>query len=280
MLLESFQGSDPRHVLDDARRALGDDVLIVRSRVERRGSRTFAEVVAATPRDLEALSHRLTPAPPSLPRETGGRGRSGPFVIALVGPTGAGKSSTLVKLALNNRVFGNVRVGLVTLDTFRVAALEHLQQYADIGNLALEAIYDQREVPAALSRLDNCDVIIVDTPGRSPRATDANAHWQAMLAAISADETHLVLPSTIRPDAIPGVLAAFDATNPTHLVLTKVDELPDESMLTDVIAGTNLPLRWVTTGQAVPDDIRPARGRIFSALGLGRTPSGNTAVAA
>lgn len=270
MLLESFQGSDPRHVLDDARRTLGEDVLIIRSRVEKRGARTFAEVVAATPADLEALARRLTPRAPSLPSESGGRGRSGPFILALAGPTGAGKSSTLVKLALNRKAFGDARVGVLTLDTFRVAALEHLQQYADIGNLMLEAVYDEREIPQALRRLDVCDVVLVDTPGRSPSAADANAQWQTMLAAIAPDETHLVLPAGLRPDAIASVVRQFANTAPTHLILSKVDELPDEGMLTDPIARTNLPMRWITTGQAVPDDIRPARARVLSALGLSK----------
>lgn len=270
MLLETFQGSDTRHVLDDARRALGDDVLIVRTRMERRGGRTMVDVIAATPAHLESLSRRLTPAEPSLPSDTGGRGRSGPFVLALVGPTGSGKSTTLAKLAMNRKVFPAARVGLLTLDTFRVAALEQLQQYADIGGMSLEAVYDEREVGGALGRLDACDVILVDTPGRSPRAGDANAQWQSMLAAIAPDETHLVLPATLRPDAIGAALRQFAPARPSHLVLSKLDEVADDDMLCDPIARTDLPLRWITTGQAVPDDIRPARARLLAALGLGR----------
>src|SRR5690606_12280328 len=131
-MLETFHGSDLRRVLDDARRALGDDALIVRSYVERRGRRTVVEVVAGHAADLRRLHDRLTPPPPALPRPIGGRGQSGPFILALVGPTGAGKTTTLLKLALNPCAFHGVRVGLLTLDTWRVAALEHLRQYAEI----------------------------------------------------------------------------------------------------------------------------------------------------
>lgn len=280
MLLESFLGNDPRHVLDDARRAMGDDVLIVRTRIERRGTRTNVELVATSPAGLRELSRRLTPPTPHLPSDTGGRGRSGPFILALVGPTGGGKSSTLVKLALHRKAFGNARIGILTLDTFRVAALEHLQQYADIGGLMLEAVYDEREVPGALARLDACDVVFVDTPGRSPRAVDANAQWQSLLAAVAPDETHLVLPGTLRPEAVEAAVAQFAPVRPTHLLLTKTDELPDETMLCDAIARTDLPLRWITTGQAVPDDLRPARARILSALGLAQEPTPRSVAAA
>ncbi len=270
MLLETFRGSDPRHVLDDARRTLGDDVLVIRSNIERRGTRTHAEVVAARPADLESLKRRLTPPPPHLPSTSGGRGRSGPLVVALVGPPGAGKSTTLVKLALNPHAFGPLALGLLTLDTFRVAALEQLQQYAGIGGLMLEAVYDGREVPGALRRLDACDVVLVDTPGRGPLEVEANAQWQALLEAIVPDEVHLVMPATLRPDAITQTVRRFAATHPTHLILSKLDELPDESMITDPIACTDLPVRWLTTGQSVPDDICPAMARVMAALGLGR----------
>lgn len=280
MPFESFLGNDPRHVLDDARRAMGDDVLIVRSRIERRGARTNVELIAIRPRDLQELTRRLNPPSPHLPSDTGGRGRSGPFVLALVGPTGGGKSSALVKLALNRRAFGNAKIGILTLDTFRVAALEHLQQYADIGGLMLEAIYDEREVVGAMERLDCCDVVIVDTPGRSPRATEANTQWQALLAAVAPDETHLVLPAMLRPEAVEAAIAQFASTQPTHLILSKTDELPDETMLCDVFALTNLSLRWITTGQSVPDDLRPARTSILAALGLNRQATPRSEVAA
>lgn len=279
-MLETFQGSELRAVLDDARQALGEDALILRSTVERRGRRTAVEVIAATAGDLATLNRRLAPRAPSLPNTNGGRGRSGPFVLALTGPTGAGKSSMLVKLALNKRAFANARIGILTLDTFRVAALEYLQQYADIGGLRLEAVYDEREAMGALQRLDECDVIVVDTPGRSPRAGDANAQWQSLLRAVAPDETHLVIPATLRPDAIAAVVKQFDAVQPTHLIATKVDEAGGEAGLVDLIARTDLPLRWIATGQGVPDDIRPARARVLSALGLSTAPDHAVSAAA
>lgn len=268
MLLETFHGTDLRRVFDDARRALGDDVLIVRSAVHKEAGVTRVEVIAARQQDLQALRERLDPPLPALPRAQGGRGRSGPLVVALVGPTGAGKTTVAAKLAMHRAVFGSRQVGLVTLDTYRVGALEQMQQYAEVMNVPLEVAYDVREVPGVMKRLDDRDVVIVDTPGRSPRARDANTQWQSLLRALAPDEVHLVLPATLRPDAVPAILQGLSACRVTHAVITKVDELHDERAIADVAARVDLPIRWIGDGQAVPDDLHPSRARILGALGL------------
>src|SRR6185436_10885202 len=144
MLFESFHGTDLRQVFEEAHRALGDDCLVVRSDVQRHGARTRVHLVVASGANLEVLRRRLNPPAPVLPRTRGGRGRSGPFIMALVGPTGSGKTTTLAKLALNPGTFGGAKVGILSLDTFRVAAIEQLQQYAEIASLPLEVAYDVR----------------------------------------------------------------------------------------------------------------------------------------
>lgn len=271
MLLETFTGSDLRLVFDEARRALGEDVLVLRSSIIRDGGRTRVELVAASAEAIQDLRRRLEPPPPALPKAEGGRGQSGPFILALVGPTGGGKTTTAAKLALHPRAFGAKRTGLITLDTFRVGAIEQVAQYAEVTNLPLEVVYDAREVPAALKRLESCEVVIIDTPGRSPRAKDANAQWQAMLRAAAPDEVHLVVPASVRADAIPVIAASLSACRITHALLTKLDELPDDRAVADVATRLELPIRWVTNGQTVPDDIIPAKGAILGALGLPTT---------
>jgi flagellar biosynthesis protein FlhF len=203
-----------------------------------------------------------------LPKATGGRGRSGPLIVGLVGPTGAGKTTTAAKLALHPRAFGGRTVGLITLDTFRVGALEQMAQYAEVTDLPLEVVYDAREMPGALQRLETCDVVIVDTPGRSPRSKDANHQWQAMFRAASADEVHLVVPASMRPDLLPTLVASLSGCRITHACLTKLDELHDDRAVADLAARLQWPMRWVTTGQAVPNDLHPAKAAILGALGL------------
>jgi flagellar biosynthesis protein FlhF len=268
MLFETFHGTDLRAVFEDARRALGEDVLVIRSHVERHGTRTRVTLVGASGASLAALKKRLDPLPPSLPRANGGRGRSGPFILALVGPTGAGKTTTLAKLAMNEHAFGKSKVGILSLDTWRVAAIEQLQQYAEVSAMPLEVAYDAKEIPAALRRLERCDVVLIDTPGRSGKARDANGHWQTMLRAAAPDETHLIVPATMRPDLLPAVVQQFAPCRPTHVLVTKIDEIVEEAMLADVSAGIDLPTRWLADGQAVPADLRPARARVLAALGI------------
>ncbi len=277
MLLETFHGTDLRRVFDDARRALGDDVLIIRSAVHKEAGITRVEVIAARQQDLQVLKQRLEPTLPSLPSAQGGRGRSGPLIIALVGPTGAGKTTVAAKLALHRNVFGGRKIGIITLDTYRVGALEQMQQYAEVMNLPLEVAYDAKEVPAAMKRIDDRDVVIVDTPGRSPRSHDANAQWQSLLRSIAPDEVHLVIPATMRPDAVPSLVQALAPCRPTHALITKIDELHDERAIADVAARVDLPIRWIADGQVVPDDLHPSRNRILGALGLVTAAAGTRA---
>ena len=268
MRFETFHGTDLRRVFDDARAALGEDVMIVSSKVSREGALTRVKVVAARAEDVEGLRRRITPPAPALPKPHGGRGRFGPFVIALVGPTGAGKTTTAAKLALHAQAFAGKRVVFITLDTYRVGALEQMQTLAEIAGLPFEVVYDRKEVVGALKRLDDCDVVIVDTPGRSPKSAEANAAWMSLLAPLSPDEVHLVVPAALRPEAVDAFRALYAPCSPTHLLVSKADELPDDAALAELASRVPLPLRWITDGQAIPDDLAPAAGRVLAALGL------------
>ena len=278
MRFESFRGTDLRRVFDEARATLGDDAVIVRSEMKRDGTHTRVEVIAARAADVERLRRQLSPDAPVLQKTLGGRGRFGPYVVALVGPTGAGKTTTAAKLALHLDAFGHQRVGLLTLDTYRVGAIEQMQAFAEIADLELEVVYDEREAIGALKRLDDCDVVIVDTPGRGPRAHDDTARWQSLLKPLSPDETHLVVPATIRTDIAVALRDVYRACAPTHVIISKVDEAPEDGGLAALAASIDLPSRWMTDGQRIPDDLREAR-RIVAMMGSG-TPSSNRAIAA
>ena len=269
MLLERFRGADLTHVCERARRTLGDDVMILHTRTVRDGGVPMVEVLAATSTTIDRVRDKLEPQPlPVGMRVADGR----PYRIALVGPTGAGKTTTAAKLAVRRGMFGIARAGLITLDTYRVGGMEQLATYADLADVPFEVIYDAKEIDAAMRRLSGCDVVIIDTPGRSPALTELTERWRTLLDALQPDEVHLVLPASLRGDLAIDVARAYAPSRAhrgsTHLLLSKLDELPRESGIADVALSIGLPTRWVTDGQDVPADLKPGVSRLLRAYGL------------
>ena len=113
--------------------------------------------------------------------------------MALVGPTGVGKTTTIAKLAANYRLKEKRRVGLITVDTYRIAAVEQLRTYADIIDLPMQVVSTPREMREAVGRMDNLDLILLDTAGRSPKDEVRIQELRAFLTEADADEVHLVL---------------------------------------------------------------------------------------
>ena len=113
--------------------------------------------------------------------------------MALVGPTGVGKTTTIAKLAANYRLREKKRVGLITVDTYRIAAVEQLRTYADIIDLPMEVVSTPREMREAVARMRNLDLVLMDTAGRSPRDEIKIQELRSLLAEAEADEVHLVL---------------------------------------------------------------------------------------
>jgi flagellar biosynthesis protein FlhF len=267
---ERFRGADLTRVADRARRTLGDDVMILHSRTVRDGGVPMIEVLAAPSTVIDRVREQLEPAPfPATMRRADGR----PYCIALVGPTGAGKTTTAAKLAVRSGLFGTARTGLLTIDTYRVGGMEQLATYADLADVPFEVVYDEREVAAALKRLAGaCDVIIIDTPGRSPSSAGLTERWRSLLDAIDPDEVHLVIPASLRPDLAIDLGRAYRATRQhcgaTHLILSKLDEVPRDSGIADLALSLEMPTRWITDGQDVPGDLKPGVRRLLRAWGL------------
>ena len=258
------RGRDLAAVAVRAREAFGEEAVVLGTRVLRRGRDPLVEVVAAAASDVERFERRLTAAPlPTAP------GR--PTVVALVGPSGAGKTTTVAKLAVGAAAFAARRVGLLTLDTWRAGAVAQLDAYATVAALPLEVAYDARDAAQGLARLtgSGCDVVLVDTPGRGPRdgAAGADDDWRAMLAALAPDEVHLTLPATLRERVADAVRERHEPLGVTHALLTQLDEAPDEEGVTELAARLALPVRWVSDGQAVPHDLHPGVPRLLQTLG-------------
>jgi flagellar biosynthesis protein FlhF len=190
-------------------------------------------------------------------------------VVAVVGPTGVGKTTTIAKLAGNLQLKNQTRVGLITLDTFRIAAVDQLQTYAQIMEAPLEVVGSPREMSAALQRLAHCELVLIDTIGRSPFAAARIRELRALLAEARTDETHLALSAASSRETLSDCLEAFAPLQPTAMILTKCDEARRLAPLWPILADSALPLSYTTHGQHVPDDIRLAHRRELAHTLLG-----------
>ncbi|RIK86715.1 MAG: flagellar GTP-binding protein [Planctomycetota bacterium] len=226
---------------------------------------------AAEASDIRAARLRLVSMIESELRVTGpiraatGAGR----VVALVGPTGVGKTTTIAKLAANYRLRDNRRVGLVTVDTYRIAAVEQLRTYAEIIDLPMEVVSTPREVGEAVKRMRDFDLVLMDTAGRSPRDEVRIRELRALLAEAHPDEVHLVLSSAASSR---GLLAAVDNFTPvgvTSLIVTKLDEATGLGGLVKLARHSGLPFSYLTDGQNVPDDITVAEPQQMARMILG-----------
>ncbi len=189
-------------------------------------------------------------------------------VVALVGPTGVGKTTTIAKLAANFRLRDRHKVGLITVDTYRIAAVEQLRTYADIIDLPMEVVSTPREMREAVCRLSHLDLILMDTAGRSPRDELKLQELKSMLSEAAADEVHLVLSATAGAHALDKTARHFADVGTTALILTKLDEAMGLGNLLPLLRGCDLPLSYVTNGQNVPDDIQPANREKLAAATL------------
>ena len=179
-------------------------------------------------------------------------------MAALVGPTGVGKTTTIAKLAANFRLKEKRRVGLITVDTYRIAAVEQLRTYADIIDLPMHVVSTPREMRETVARMNHLDLILMDTAGRSGRDEIRIQELKAFLAEAAADEVHLVLSGVTAARTLEQTAEQFAAVGTTALILTKLDEADRLGKCAAGVRSSGLPLSYLTNGQSVPDDIETA----------------------
>jgi len=215
---------------------------------------------------LRHLADLVPVADPTIPRRSPD---ARPLTIALIGPTGVGKTTTLAKLAASFKLRHQRNVGLVTCDTYRIAAVDQLRTYAGIIGLPLEIALTPAEMNRAVERLSDCDVVLIDTPGRGPNDTGRLRELQQVLAAADPHEVHLVLASTASERVLLREAEAFSEVGADRIVLTKLDEAVSFGVLVNVMQSVGKELSFITTGQEVPDHIEAGRSRRLAELVLG-----------
>ena len=191
-----------------------------------------------------------------------------PRVVAMVGPTGVGKTTTIAKLSGDFSVRQGLRVGLVTIDTYRIAAVQQLKTIADIVQAPLRTVLTVGELQAALRGFADRDVVIIDTAGRCQQDGLRMNELHSFMAAAAADEIHLVMAATGRPGNLGRVLTSFRRVGVNRLLLTKLDEAEGAGAVFSMAARSGLPVSYITNGQDIPDDISVADGRTLAQMVL------------
>jgi flagellar biosynthesis protein FlhF len=194
---------------------------------------------------------------------------TGPHVVALIGPTGVGKTTTIAKLAAKLKLDEKRKVGLITIDTYRIAAIDQLKKYADIIKTPLKVVGSPEDLRDAVASMADCDFVLIDTAGRSPKDTLKLNELKTFLDAAQPEEVHLVLSSTASREAVELAIERFGDVRIDKLIFTKLDEARSIGTVIGVVRTVKKPLSYITTGQDVPADIEVARGNRVAQLILG-----------
>ena len=186
-----------------------------------------------------------------------GDGRRG-RVVALIGPTGVGKTTTIAKLAADSKLRLGKRVGLITIDTYRIAAVEQLRTYAEIIDVPVRVVLTPKELRREVQAFSGMDEVLIDTAGRSQNDRLRLGEMRQFLAAAEADEVHLVVSLAASPRGALRTVQQFGPLGVNRVIVTKLDEAETFGTILNVGALGVGEMSYVTTGQEVPDDIEPA----------------------
>lgn len=181
---------------------------------------------------------------------------TGPVKIALIGPTGIGKTTTLAKLAAMSIFEANLNVGLLTADTYRIAAVEQLRTYANILNIPLEVVYNLKDIGLAVQGFQDKDIIYIDTAGRSQYNKQQISELKQALQENTDITPCLVISANITFKEAVQIIDNFSVNNLENVIFTKLDETFDTSIIFNVaFTYPNLKVAYITNGQNVPEDI-------------------------
>jgi flagellar biosynthesis protein FlhF len=229
-------------------RSVGDElkIIMVREHISREDilRLQLARVLMSRVRVARPLGERLRI--PNTPR-----------VITFVGPTGVGKTTTIAKIAAELVIHQKRPVVLATTDTFKIAAVEQLQTYANILRIPLEVCPNADALSDIATRLGGEDVVLVDTAGYGPKDEKKLGELKEILSGIRM-ETHLCISATTRDRDLVDVVNRFKLFDTDYLVCTKLDETSCYGNLFNISARTHLPLSYFTMGQRVPEDMEVA----------------------
>lgn len=176
--------------------------------------------------------------------------------VVLIGPTGVGKTTTIAKLAGRLVLVEKKRVGLITVDTYRIGAIEQLKTYAEIMNIPFKVVITTKEMEDAVREMESCDVILIDTTGRSSKNTMQISELRAFVQKANPDIISMVISATTKNKDIKTILDGYSQLSYNNIIITKLDETTSYGCLYNIAEFSNKPINYITTGQNVPDDIK------------------------
>ncbi len=184
-----------------------------------------------------------------------GRKKDGPVHAAFVGPTGVGKTTTIAKLAAYIGLKRKKKVGLVSVDSYRIGAVDQLKTYSAIIGLPCIPAFSPEDLKRALTKLSAMDVVLIDTGGQSHLDHPRMQSMKTMLGAVPGIETHLVINASMERMDMRETVESFSALSPSSYVFSKVDETRRSGRVIDQIMDHKLPVSFITNGQDVPEDL-------------------------
>lgn len=186
--------------------------------------------------------------------------------MAFIGPTGVGKTTTLAKIAANFLATQSKSIALITIDTYRIAAVEQLKVYGEIMHLPVEVVLNPQQLKNALEKHNDKELILIDTAGRSPLDSLSIEEIRSFFTEDLDIENHLVLSATTRDGELLETLKTFSLFSPQSTIFTKIDECSNLGVLLNTQIHNNSPLSYITNGQRVPEDIVEADKRYVAQL--------------
>lgn len=189
-----------------------------------------------------------------------------PTVIALVGATGVGKTTTAAKLAAWHTLRQGSKVALLSMDCYRIGATDQLRTYAQIMRLPCEIVLRQQDLTSALKRHQDKDLIIIDTAGKSPYDQAHIQELQAWFSPCPSIMPYLVLSATAKKEDLQAIFEAYNPLSTAGLILTKLDETRAYAAICQQIVASSLPVSFLSTGQRVPEDFLAASKNFLDTL--------------
>lgn len=180
---------------------------------------------------------------------------STPKTIFFIGPTGVGKTTTLAKIAAQLVIKGDYKIGLITADTYRIAAVDQLRTYSEILKIPLKIIYKPDDIYKAMTEFNDRDIILVDTAGRSYKDITLVNETKTLINSTNSKEIYLVLSVATDFATIDSIVGKYNFVNEYKVIFTKIDEAETYGNILNTIFKHKCKLSYFTMGQDVPDDI-------------------------